>query len=59
MGICCATQAAQPRELNPVLCDNLEGWDVMGNGEEGQEGRDTCIPVTDSRRCVAETSTIL
>ena len=59
MGICCATQAAQPRELNPVLSDNLEGWDGMGDGEEAQEGRDTCIPVTDSCRCVAETSTIL
>ena len=22
------------RELNSVLCDNLEGWDVVGDGEE-------------------------
>ena len=42
-----------------MLSDNLEGWDGMGDGEEAQEGWDTCIPVTDSCRCVAETSTIL
>ena len=32
------------RELNPVLCDNLEGQD----GREVQEGRNICIPVADS-----------
>ena len=42
-----------------VLCDNLEGWDGMGDGTEAQEGWDTCIPVTGSCRCVAETSIIL
>ena len=36
------------REPNPVLCDNLEGWDGVGDGREIQEGGDTCIPVTDS-----------
>ena len=28
------------RELNPVLCDNLEGWDGVGDGSEVQEGGD-------------------
>ena len=23
---------------NPVLCDNLEGWDGVGGGREVQEG---------------------
>ena len=31
------------RELNPVLCDNLEGQD----GREVQEGRNICIPVAE------------
>ena len=26
------------RELNPVLCDNLEGWDVEGYSRVIQEG---------------------
>ena len=30
------------RELNPVLCDNLEGWDKVG-GVEVQEGGDIRI----------------
>ena len=29
-------------------CDNLEGWDGVGDGREVQEGGDICIPVTDS-----------
>ena len=28
------------RELKPVLCGNLEGWDGVGGGREGQEGGD-------------------
>ena len=28
------------RELNPVLCDNLEGWDGVGGGREVQDGGD-------------------
>ena len=36
------------RGLNPVLCDNLEGWDGVGNGREVHEGGDICIPVADS-----------
>ena len=35
MGIGCVT-----RELNPVLCDNLEGWDAVGDGRGAQEGGD-------------------
>ena len=26
-----------------VFCDNLEGWDGVGAGREGQEGEDMCI----------------
>ena len=36
------------RELNPVLCDNLEGWDGVGGGTEIQEGGDICVPMADS-----------
>ena len=46
------------RELNPVFYDNLEGQGVEG-GREFQEGGDICIPVADSCRWLAETSTIL
>ena len=31
-----------------VLCDNLEGWDGVGEGREVQEGGDMCIPMADS-----------
>ena len=44
---------------NPVLCDNLEGWDGVGSGREVQERRDTCLHVADSRCCMAETNTVL
>ena len=30
-----------------VLCDNLEGWDVVGGGKELQEGGDRCVPKAD------------
>ena len=41
-----------------MLCDELEGWG--GKGErEAQEGGDTCIHITDSLHCTAETNTIL
>ena len=33
---------------NPVLCDNLEGWDGVGGGKEVQEGGDVCIAMADS-----------
>ena len=44
-----------PQKLNPVLCDNLEGWD----GREGQEGDDMCVPMADSCCCIAETNATL
>ena len=28
---------------NQVLCDNLEGWDGVGDGREVQEGGGMCI----------------
>ena len=28
-----------------ILCDNLEGWDVVGGGKELQEGKDLCMKV--------------
>ena len=36
------------RELKPVLCDKLEGWDHVGSKREAQEGGDICIPMVDS-----------
>ena len=47
------------RELHPVLCDNLEGWDGVGDGREAQEGGDMCIPVADSCWYMTETITEL
>ena len=36
------------RELSLVLCDNLEGWDGMGDGRGVQEaGGNICMPVAD------------
>ena len=32
---------------NLVLCDNLEGWNGVGDGREVQEGEDICTPVAD------------
>ena len=44
MGNCYITQ-----KLNPVLCDDPEGWKVEGggNGREAQEGEDTHIAIAD------------
>ena len=47
------------RELNPGLCDKLEGWDGVGGGREVREGEDTCIPMADPCWCMAEAYTIL
>ena len=33
---------------NPVLCDNLEGWDGVGGRREVQEGGEICLPVAGS-----------
>ena len=30
-----------------MQCDNLEGWNVMGDGREVQEGGDIGVPVAD------------
>ena len=35
-------------ELKPGLCNNLEGWDGVGDGREVQEGGDIYILVADS-----------
>jgi hypothetical protein len=36
------------RELQPGLCNYLEGWDGEVGGREAQEGGDICIPMADS-----------
>ena len=36
------------RELNPVLCDNLERWDRVGDRKEDQDRGDICKPTADS-----------
>ena len=33
---------------NPMLCDNIEGWDEVGSGREVQKGGDLCIPMANS-----------
>ena len=48
----------QHRELSPVPCDDLEGWDA-GAGEEACEGGNICVHIADSCCCTAETNTIL
>ena len=35
------------RELNPVLCENPEGWDGVGDGREFQEGGVRQTPTAD------------
>ena len=42
MEICIMTLRTQT-----VLCDNLEGWDVVGGGKEFQEGGAICISKAD------------
>ena len=36
------------RSSNPVLSDNLEGWNGVGSGKEVQAGGDMCVPMADS-----------
>ena len=55
---CSFFMAALHRELNSVLCDDLDGWDGGGR-REVQEGEDICIHIADSLRCTAETNTTL
>ena len=40
--------ALWPRKLRQGLCNNLEGWDVVGDGREVQKGGDIFIPMADS-----------
>ena len=42
-----------------VLWDNPEGWGRGGDGRGSSGWGDTCAPVTDSCRCMANTTTIL
>ena len=54
--------AAQHREINSVLCDDLEGWDREGGREGYARGRgygDTCIRIADSLCYTVETNTTL
>ena len=44
---------------NPVLCDNLEGWDGVGGRREIQEGGDICTPMADSCGDMTENNKIL
>ena len=39
---------SETESSNPVLCDNLEGWDRVGGRREVQKGGDICIPMADS-----------
>ena len=52
VGICC-------RELRLGLSNNLEGWDGVGGGRQGQEGGNMCISMCDSCRCKAATNATL
>ena len=52
--ICYMTSGAKS-----VLCDSLEGRDVVGSGREVQEGGAVCIPTADSCGYIAETDTVL
>ena len=46
------------RELKPVICDNIVGWDGVESGRVVHEGGDICIPMADSC-CMAESNKIL
>ena len=54
---CYSLKSSQHRELNPVLCDNLEGWAGVEGGREVQEGGHICKFMVDSCSCMAEIST--
>ena len=43
----------------PMLWDNSEGWSKEGSGGGGSGWLDTCVPMADSYRCMAKTTTIL
>jgi len=44
---------------NPVLYNNLEGWDGVGGGKKVQEGGDMHTLMANSCSYMAETNTIL
>ena len=46
--------AIKYRKLSSVFCDDLDGWDGVG---EAQEGGDLCMRMADSLPCIAETNT--
>ena len=43
------------KELKQGLCNKLEGWDGVGGGRRF-EREETCIPMADLCRCLAETN---
>ena len=47
------------RELKPVLCKNLEGWDGEAGGRDVEVGGDMAKPMVNSCWCLVETSAIL
>ena len=42
------------RDLQQGLCDNLEGWDGVGDGREVSEGGDMGAPMADSCFCMTD-----
>ena len=42
-----------------MLCDNLDGWDGVGDRREVQDGGNIWIPMVDPYLCMAETNTTL
>ena len=54
VGISCMIRGTQTG-----LCNNLAGWEGVRGRREVQEGRDVCIPMADSCRCMVETNTVL
>ena len=47
------------REINLVLCDNLEGWDELEGDREIQEEGDTGVFMADLHGDMAETNRTL
>ena len=47
------------RELKQGLCDNLKGWDGVGDGKEVQEGGDMGVSMADSYWCMTGKDKIL
>lgn len=46
-------------ELNPVPCDNLEGWSGAGGGGERFKRKGHMVFMADSYCCMAKTSMVL